>query len=120
MDKKKLMKQDDYCYACVAVTSTGQEHICGFSKTFAGLKDVRDAYIEACQAENIDDMSFTTPEPWSRTNIIDFFTGLKERNVKWAYLLHGFIPGEDKIFLNTPDDIESFLSLKELYENENE
>ena len=41
MSKDELMKQDDYCYACVAVSSTGQEHICGFSKTFGGLGTVK-------------------------------------------------------------------------------
>ena len=115
MSENDEMKQNDYCYACVAVSSTGQEHICGFSKTFEGLKDVREAYIEACKAESIEGMTFDTPERWSRDDIIDFFKGLKKKNVQWTYLLHGFITGEDKIFLNTPDDIDSFLLLKDLY-----
>ena len=114
MSENDEMKRNDYCYACVAVTSTGQEHICGFSKTFEELKDVREAYIGACKAEDIEGMTFDTPERWSRNDIIGFFTGLKEKNVQWTYLLHGFIPGE-KIFLNTPDDIDSFLLLKDLY-----
>jgi hypothetical protein len=118
MTKKKLMKKNDYCYACVAVSSTGQEHICGFSKTFAGLKNIKEDYIGACKDENIEGMSFSAPERWSRKDIIDFFTGLKEKHIKWAYLLHGFIKGEDKMFLNTPDDIDSFLCLKELYTDE--
>ena len=118
MNRNELMKQNDYCYACVAVNSTGQEHVCGFSRTFAGLKDVREAYIEACQNENIEGMTFTTPERWSRNDIIDFFTDLKEEKVEWSYLLHGLIAGEDKMFLKTPDHIESFLSF--LQENSNE
>lgn len=111
MSKKKLMKQNDYCYACVAVTSTGQEHICGFSKTFAGLKDVREAYIEACQAEDIEGMTFDTPERWSKNDFIDFFTCLKKNKVEWTYLLHGFVTGEDKKFVKTPDGIDIIWSL---------
>ena len=118
MNQKKLMDENDYCYACVAVSSTGEKHLCGFSKTSAGLEEVREAYISACQDEDIEGMTFTTPERWSRNQIIEFFTVLKEENVEWAYLFYGFITGEDKKFLNTPDDIDGFLSLKELYTNE--
>ena len=93
MNRDKIMKQNDYCYACVAVSSDGQEHICGFSRTFAGIKDVREAYLEACQNEDIEGMTFATPERLSRNDIIDFFTDLKEENVERTYLLHGLIAG---------------------------
>ena len=118
MKKNKKLYQSDYCYACVAVSSTGQEHICGFSRTFAGLADIRENYLGACHAENIKSMSFARPERWSRKDIVEFFTGLKEKNVRWAYLLYGFVTGKDKIFLKTPDDVDSFLCLKDLYTNE--
>lgn len=118
MRKKNLMNQNDYCYACVAVSSTGQEHICGFSRTFAGLNNIKEDYIGACKDEKIEGMSFSAPERWSRQNIIDFFTDLNKKNVKWSYLFHGFITGEDKMYLDTPNDIDLFLGLKELYTDE--
>jgi len=118
MSRNKRINANDYCYACVAVSSTGQEHICGFSRTFEGLKDVREAYIGACEEENIEGMTFTTPLRWSRKEVVQFFRGLKERNVHWAYLLHGFVIGEEKMYVRTPDDIDSFLTLKDLYADE--
>jgi hypothetical protein len=50
--------------------------------------------------------------------VIEFFTEKKKRKIKDTFLMVGFITGEldDKMFVKTPKDVNSFLLLKELYE----
>jgi hypothetical protein len=118
--QKKLMNQTDYCYAAKVMTKDGDDYVCGFTRIFEGIKSIVETHVEVCDPKGHHGLRYSGVERCSRNMVIEFFTEKKKHKVKGIFLMHGFITGEldDKMFVKTPKDVNSFLLLKELYEED--
>jgi len=116
--EQELMNRTDYCYICIAHAMSGAEQLIGFTKKYEGIKELRETYIQACKEDgNIKEGMTFTAQRWSRNQVIIFFETLKELDKEGVFMFIDFLP--ELMFVETPKDIDDFLTFKDLYEEEN-
>lgn len=121
---KKLMEEDnvimnstDFCYACVCVCPEGHKNLYGFARTFEGVTEVRNTFIESDKEDGktLDGYKFIPAERWSRNDFISFFKAIQRQKKEWIYLMNGFVTDEYRMYIETPNDIPALLQMDELY-----